>query len=414
LKAKLNVAGSQQYPALCKDLQVDYQQIGSLTVATCEDQVQVLKELQKRAEQNGVHVELLSKDEVHTLEPNLSTHIIAGLHAKQTAIIYPWEVAIAAMEEAMLNGVKLHLNTVVQAINYESDHYVIGTNQGSMQAKLVINAAGIYADEVGKLLNADLNFNIQARRGTYFVLDKDFDQIKHVIYPTPTHKGKGVLVIPTTHGNTLIGPDSEFIERKGDVATTVEGFQYIKEQLKELIPNFPNANVIRSFTGLRAVGNTGDFYITPDEHYKTFIHVAGIESPGLASSPAIAQYVLEFIQNELTLTQKTNYQKRRAPIHFKNLSRDEKNKLIQHNPAFGHLVCRCEQITEGEIIDVIHRPAGATTVKGVKKRCRPGMGKCQGGFCEPLIVDILARELEIDKCDVNYDGLNTHVLVHEL
>lgn len=413
LKAKLNLLGKELYEDLCKSLKVGYKKIGSLTVATNDEEVQKLEMLLDRANENGVEVRLISGDEVRELEPNLSTHIVKGLMCEDTAIVYPWEVAIAAMEVALKNGVVLKLNTEVLGIHKGDSSYEVETNQGTFQTKIVINAAGLFGFEVGRMINPEFDFNIQARRGTYFVLDKDFNAVSRVIYPTPTKRGKGVLIVPTTHGNTLLGPDSELVDDKENVSTTVEAYDYIKEQLSRILPQFPASNVMRSFTGLRASGSSGDFYIQPDSIHETFVHVIGIESPGLSAAPAIAQYVLQFIRPHIELVEKETYEEREAYVNLKTLSREEKNALIKQNPAYGRMVCRCEQITEGEIVDSIRRHGGATTVKGVKKRCRPGMGKCQGSFCEPYVLQILARELNKKVDEINYDEVGTEVLVEE-
>lgn len=410
LKAKLNVEGKHLYEALCQTLKVEYRKLGSLTVATNDEEVEKLKLLAKRAKENGVNVQLINGEEVLALEPNLSTQIIKGLVCEDTAIIYPWEVAIAAIETAMLNGVELKLNTEVQTIEKTESGYLVNDQY---EARFIINAAGVFGDEIAKMINPNFEVDITPRRGTYFVLDKDFNAVSRVIYPTPTERGKGVLIVPTTHGNTLIGPDSELVEDKGNVATTVEAYNYIKNQLSKLLPSFPSPNVMRSFTGLRASSSYGDFYIQPDAQYETFVNVVGIDSPGLSASPAIAKYILNLIQPHVTLVERDDYQERETYVNLKVLNREQKNELIKNNPAYGRMVCRCEQITEGEIIDVIGRYAGATTVKGVKKRCRPGMGKCQGSFCEPIILQILARELNQRLDEVNYDEVGTQILIEE-
>ena len=412
LKAKLNLLGKDLYEPLCKSLKVGYKKVGSLTVATSEEEVKKLEILESRAKENKVKVRLISGDEVRVLEPQLSTNIVKGLVCEETAIVYPWEVAIAAMEVALNNGVELQLNTEVLAI-HKGDNYEVQTSNGMIRAKMVINAAGLFGCEVGRMINPEFEFEIQPRRGTYFVLDKDFNAISRVIYPTPTERGKGVLIVPTTHGNTLLGPDSEIVDDKENVATTVEAYDYIKDQLSRILPQFPATHVMRSFTGLRASGSSGDFYIQPDSRYETFVHVIGIESPGLSAAPAISKYVLDFIRPHIELNEKEWDSSRRPYVNLKALTREEKNALIQKNPAYGRMVCRCEQITEGEIIDSIRRHAGATTVKGVKKRCRPGMGKCQGSFCEPYVLQILARELNQCVDEVNYDEVGTNILVEE-
>lgn len=413
LKAKLNVEGKHLYESLCQTLKVGYQKVGSLTVATNEEEIEKLTTLIDRAKANNVSVQLLDKEEVLAIEPNLSTHIIKGLWCEETAIVYPWEVAIAAMESALLNGVELKLNTEVGAIHKTKFGYQVKTSTGDYDAKIVINAAGLFGDDVARMINPEFEVKITPRRGTYFVLDKEFNATSHVVYPTPTERGKGVLIVPTTHGNTLLGPDSELVDDKGNVSTTVEAYRYIQDQLTKLLPSFPTAHVMRSFTGLRASSSYGDFYIQPDSNYETFVNVIGIDSPGLSAAPAIANYVLNLIAPNLTLKKREDYQEREAYVNLKKLSRDEKNEWIKQDPAYGRIICRCEQITEGEIVDVIRRKAGATTVKGVKKRCRPGMGKCQGSFCEPFVLQILARELNQTLDEVNYDELGTQILVEQ-
>ena len=323
------------------------------------------------------------------------------------------------MEEAIINGVDLHLGEAVNHIEKVNEHFVIMTDKTKYEAKYVINAAGIYADSIYQMVSSrtDQFFTITPRKGEYFVLDKTKQPlVERIIYPVPSSKGKGVLVVPTTHGNILLGPNSDVIENKEGNNNTKVALDYVKQEISKTVKNVPMDQVIRTFAGLRPTGNTGDFVIEEANDVSGFINVACIESPGLASAPAIAEYVIEHIlsrKDDVNLVKKNSFQKRKPMIHLADLSKEEKAQLVKENKTFGGVVCRCEQITEGEILDVIHRPLGATTVKGVKKRIRPGMGRCQGGFCEPLVVEILARELGITPLEVKLDNEGSTMLIAE-
>lgn len=413
-KARLNVLGNQMYEAICKELNVDFDRIGSLTVATSDEDLATLEMLQKRSKENKVPVQMLSREEVLTMEPNLSDKVLGALLAPSAAIVYPWELAIALMENAMDNGVELMLNHEITDINKTDDGYTLITNKGNYDARLVINCAGVYADKIHNMV-AKPKFSIQPRRGEYFVLDRsEGDFVSHVIFPCPSEKGKGILVTPTTHGNILVGPNSEVIDDKEGNETTTKGLDYIRQSANEMVDNIPYHKVIRSFSGLRPTSDIHDFIIEEVEDAKGFIDVAGIESPGLASAPAIAQEVVSIVDKITKLEKNNSFVPTRKPvIMFKKLSVEEKQELIKKDPRYGTIICRCEGITEGEIVDCINRNAGAHSVKGVKKRARPGMGRCQGGFCEPLVVDILARELNIDPMDVPYDSVDSNILIKE-
>lgn len=419
-KAKYNAWGNRLYEQLCKELNCMYQQIGSLTVAVNEEEWQTLNALKARAAQNNVEVFLLTKEEVLKREPNVSDACVGALYAPTAAIVYPWEVTIALMENAMENGVELALNTKVTDISRQTksethtDYYMIETSNGSYKARSVINCAGIFADQIHNMVGHK-SFEIRPRRGQYFVLDKSVgSHVHHVIFPCPSEKGKGVLVTPTTHGNILVGPTSEEITDVFGTQTTREGLEFVREHANLIVKDIPYNKVIRSFAGLRPSSDRHDFIVEEVEGHQGFIDVAGIESPGLASAPAIAQDVSEIVIRRLGLQKKVDFNpNRREHIVFKDLSTEEKQALIKKNPLYGKMVCRCEQVTEGEIVDCIQRSAGARTIKGVKKRVRPGMGRCQGGFCEPLVLDILARELGVSPLDIDYDGVNTKILLEE-
>ncbi len=413
-KAKFNVLGNAMYENICRELDCSYKRTGSLTVALDDDQVKTLYELQKRSDLNQVPVKILTRDQALELEPNLSEETKATLYAETAAIVYPWELAIALMENAMDNGVRLKLNHEVIGISKEDGNFQVRTNKEVFQAKAVINCAGVYADKIHNMISKK-TFEIIPRRGQYFVLDKSVgNHVSHVIFPCPSEKGKGVLVTPTTHGNLLIGPTSEVIHDKSGVKTTMEGLSYVKEHADGIVKNIPYHKVIRSFAGLRPSSDLHDFIIEEAGDTEGFIDVAGIESPGLASAPAIAKEAVSILGERFSLVKKEDFNPiRKGYTSFSELSIEEKRKIIEKDPRYGQIVCRCERVTEGEIVDCIQRNAGATTIKGVKKRVRPGMGRCQGGFCEPLVLDILARELGIDPIEVNYDSVGSNILVEE-
>lgn len=413
-KAKYNVAGNAMYAKVCKELDCHFKQIGSLTVAIDDEQVETLKELAIRSAINKVPVQLLSREEALAIEPNLSDITKGALLAPTAGIVYPWELAIALMENAMDNGVKLKLNNEVSAIEKTEHGFKVTTNADTYESKVVINCAGVFADAIHNMV-AKETFSITPRRGQYFVLDKTVgEHVKHVIFPCPSANGKGVLVTPTTHGNMLIGPTSEVIHDKNGIQTTMDGLDFVKKHADLNVKNIPYHKVIRSFAGLRPSSDVHDFIIEEAADVKGFIDVAGIESPGLASSPAIAIEVVRLVGKRLELKPMKDFNPiRKGYTTFLDLSIEEKKKIVDKEPMYGQIICRCETITEGEIVDCIRRNCGATTIKGVKKRARAGMGRCQGGFCEPLVLEILARELGIDVMDVNYDCLGSTILIEE-
>ena len=419
LKAKLNLRGNELYEPICKELGVTFKRTSALVVATSEEEENTLDQLYEQSKKRNVPVTVMTGEEARAFEKNLSDSITKAIELPSTGIIYPWEVAIALMEEAIMNGVDLHLGEAVNHIEKVNEHFVIMTDKTKYEAKYVINAAGIYADSIYQMVSSrtDQFFTITPRKGEYFVLDKTKQPlVERIIYPVPSSKGKGVLVVPTTHGNILLGPNSDVIENKEGNNNTKVALDYVKQEISKTVKNVPMDQVIRTFAGLRPTGNTGDFVIEEANDVSGFINVACIESPGLASAPAIAEYVIEHIlsrKDDVNLVEKDSFQKRKPMIRLAELSKEEKAQLVKENKTFGRVVCRCEQITEGEILDVIHRPLGATTVKGVKKRIRPGMGRCQGGFCEPLVVEILARELGITPLEVKLDNEGSTMLIAE-
>ena len=395
LKARLNVRGSVLMEQIARELGVKYKRNESLVVAF-EHERSEIEALYRRGVANGVEgLEIVEKEKLHSLEKNLNPELSCALLAKTGAIVCPYELCIAAVGNAMDNGAHLELNFEVSEIRSLSDRYEIVSKDGkAVSARYVVNSAGLYSDRIAEM-TGDCDFSVHARRGEYMLLDKECgDFTQRTIFHTPTKMGKGILVSPTVDGNLLLGPTSVDIEDKEDTSTTQGGFDSIVSKACDNVKRPPLNKVITSFCGLRAVGSTGDFIIKAKDRVIT---LAGIESPGLSASPAIAEYVEQLLSDEgLKLIEKADYQPTRAPAHaFREMSIDEKNEIIKKNSAYGRIVCRCEGITEGEIIDAIHRNPPASDLDGVKRRTRSGMGRCQGGFCSPITVEILARELNL-------------------
>ena len=311
----------------------------------------------------------------------------------------------------MDNGADLKCNFAVNAIEDTANGYKISSENDWVQARFVVNCAGLYSDEIASLVG-DNSFSVNARRGEYILLDKECGNIvSHTVFRTPSKMGKGILISPTVDGNLLLGPTSVDIDDKEDKSTTAAGFAEIIKKANGNIKNVPIGKAITSFCGLRAVGSTGDFIINSPK--KQFINAAGIESPGLSASPAIAEYIVDLLKNQgLQLTESKNYNPIRKSMHaFKEASIEEKNKIIKSNSAYGKIICRCEGITEGEILDAIHRNPKARDLDGVKRRTRAQMGRCQGGFCSPYIVELLSKELGIPYEAVTKSGGNSLINV---
>jgi len=426
LKAQMNVRGNRMYEDICRELGVAFTRTSALVVATSPEEEQTLHERYDRALSRGIPAELLTREEALAKEPNLSSLVTRAMEVPTTGIICPWEVTIALAEEAVLNGVELRLEEIVLRIEKSAGdpgqrdgkpEFAIYTNDNMYEAKCVINCAGVFADQIYAMVS-DKNpipFAITPRRGEYFVIDKLKAPIVHrVIYPVPSKAGKGILATPTIDGNLLLGPNAQDIEDCEGINNTYEGLSFVREKISKTVQNIPMNKVIRQFAGLRAKGNNGDFLIEEADDARHFINIACIDSPGLTSAPAISEYVIEkFLAKYFPSTMKNSYTRRRPTVSLHLMSAADRAKLAAEDPAFGNIVCRCEQITEGEILDVIRRPVGARTVKGVKKRARPGMGRCQGGFCEPRVVEILAQELGIPKTDVRYDSPASLLLMGE-
>ncbi len=396
LKAKLNVRGSEMMEQICRELGVKYQNNGSLVIGFDEEDRATLEGLLKRGTINGVKgLRLLDKEELRTMEPNLSENVTCALLAPTGSIVCPYELTVAAVGNAMDNGAELIRNFAVTSIDAESDFYRIHSDTDTVDAKYIINAAGVFSDEIANMIG-DHSFTVHPRRGEYVLLDKECGSlVSHTIFRTPGKMGKGILVSPTVDGNLLTGPTSVDMEDKTDRATTADGLALVMKQACENADGIDFRKTITSFCGLRAVGSTGDFIITMPRD--RFVNAAGIESPGLSSAPAIAEYIIELLQNAgADFKKKADFQPFRAPMHaFREASLEDKNRIIKEDPAYGHIICRCESVTEGEILNAIRTEPRPRDLDGVKRRTRAQMGRCQGGFCSPYIVELLAKEWNV-------------------
>lgn len=406
LKAKLNVQGARLMKELSEELDFSYRQNGSLVVSFEMEGREKLQELYERGEKNGVEgLRILTGEEARTLEPALSDEVVAALYAPTGGIVCPFGLNIALAENAAVNGVDFYLNTEVTKIEREQNGYRILTKEREFFAPVVVNAAGVYADALHNMVS-ERKLHITARRGEYCLMDKKTGGlVKSTIFQLPTASGKGILVTPTVHGNLLAGPTAEDIEDKEGVNTTADGLARALAIGAKSVKALPVRQVITSFAGLRAHEESGDFIIEEVQDAPGFFDAAGIASPGLTAAPAVGIYVAEMIQARFPAPEKEDFIAARKGIPcVAEADDEERQRLIAKNPAYANVVCRCELVTEGEILDAIHRPLGAVTLDGIKRRTRAGMGRCQSGFCSPKVVEILARELHKDIGEITKSG----------
>ena len=413
LKAKFNVLGNQMMPKYAEELGVKYENNGSLVVAFSQEELLTLQELKTRGEENGVpDLEIIDQATLREIEPNISQNALGALHAKTGGIICPYGLTIAALGNAMDNGAKLFTDFEVVEIK-KAENYVVKSASGEcVEGKIVINCAGLASGKIASLVG-DTDIDVRARKGEYILLDRESgDFVSHTLFFTPTKAGKGILVTQTVDHNILLGPTSEEMEN-GSTDTTASGMSFVIEKVNAMVKNPPLYNTITSFAGVRAYCTRHDFIIEESKNAKGVIHCAGVESPGLTSAPAIAKYVVEeLVGNIVELTPNANFNgKRISEYFFKDLQVEEKNAVIAKNPAYGKIICRCEQITEGEIVRVIHENPPAKNVDAVKRRTRAGMGRCQGGFCQPQVAEIIARELGIPLEEVTKSGGNSKLVM---
>ncbi|MBU5592939.1 NAD(P)/FAD-dependent oxidoreductase [Clostridium sp. MSJ-4] len=415
LKGKLNAKGNAMFDKLAEELDFPFKRNGSFVLCFEEESKYRLENLKKQGEINGVpDMRILSKEEILAMEPNLCDEVVAALYAPTGGIVCPYELTIALSENAAKNGVEFKLNTKVENITSSEEGYVIHTNKGDINTRVVINAAGVFADEINNMVSKN-KLEIVPRRGEYCLFDKAAgDMIKRTIFQLPSNMGKGVLVTPTVDGNLLVGPNAIDINDKEDLNTSKEGLDDILQKSRKSVKNIPLNQIITNFSGLRAHSTTDDFIIGEVEDARGFINAAGIESPGLSSAPAIAEMVSNIVIEKLKPSINKDFNPIRKSIpRFREMNNDERRELIAKDPKYGKIICRCELVTEGEIIDSIRRPLGATTLDGVKRRTRAGMGRCQSGFCSSRVVDILSKELKRPITEIKKNRGNSNILVAE-
>ena len=412
LMARLNVRGAALARELCAALDVPYLPCGSLVLGFSPEDQAHLEELYRRGVANGVpDLALLTGDEARAMEPNLSPAVTAALHAPTAAICSPWEYGLALAETAVRNGAELQLETAVTGLTPTEEGWRVETNRGVLEARYVVNAAGLDAQAIHEMA-APPSFAIHPSRGQYFLLDKsEGGRVGRVIFQCPNEKGKGVLVSPTVHGNLIVGPDAEPVEGD-DTSTTSAGLVFVRETALRSVPSVDFRTSIRNFAGVRASTGAKDFIIELSAPH--FLDLAGICSPGLSAAPAIGEYAVELLgQAGLALERKEDFQASRKRIRFREMSPEEKAKLVAEHPAYGRVICRCETVTEGEILDALAGPIPPRSVDGVKRRAGAGLGRCQGGFCGPRVVELLAREQHRSPGDIPQERAGSWLLVRE-
>jgi glycerol-3-phosphate dehydrogenase len=417
LKARLNVAGNAMFDRLCAELDVDFERCGTCVVALSDYELATLRELRQRGLENGVPgIELLGAEEMRRREPALTDKASGALYAATGGIVDPFGLCIAAAECAVLNGVELALGTEALDLTREGQRITgVITNHGEFRSHWVIIAAGLWADELLHKAGLD-GFHITPRKGEYLVLDRVAAELVHtVLFPCPTPLSKGILVTRTIHGNVMLGPNAVDILDKDDLATTAEGLHEVMAGALRLVPSLDSRSIIRNYAGLRATGGTGDFRIEVPPELHGLLVLAGIESPGLTASPAIAEHVVELLREAgLSLAERPDFDPTRVGRpRFSKLNRDQQQALIASDPRYGNIVCRCETVTEGEIVAACHATIPARNYDALKRRTRVGTGRCQGAFDTPLVITIMARELGISPLEVTQKGGNSRLLYRE-
>ena len=410
LKGRLEWAGNQMWDALCAELGFGFKRIGELTVAFSAAELEVLRRLKRQGDEKGVpSLEMWDTERIRQAEPNLSAAVIAALHAPTTAVVNPYEACFALIENACRNGLDLFTNSEIQALAYADDAWEVRTTSGAFRGRFVINAAGLNADRIAELAGVR-SFSIRPRKGEEYLLDRRLAGIvNRIIFPCPTPVSKGTLVIPTYDGTIMVGPTAESVDDRDDVATTQAGAEAVFAAVKRVVPGISERDCIAEFAGLRAVADTEDFVIGPTAR-RGFINVAGIQSPGLTAAPAIAVMVCDLLRDAgLVMPPRADFVSSvPRPVRFAALSPSAQADLVAGDPRYSRIACRCEYVTDGEILDAIER--GARTLDGIKFRTRAGMGRCQGGFCTWRCMELLHRRLGVPVDAVSKRGGNSWIV----
>ena len=397
MMAKMNIRGAELIRELHEPLDFAYRQNGSMVLCFDEADIPALHTLYERGIANGVKgMSILTGDEARALEPAISGEVVAALYIASSGIVCPFGMTIAFAENAADNGAEFRFLTEVSGVEKTDEGYLVRTNNGELRAKYIVNAAGVYADRIHNMVS-EKKLSITPRRGEYVLMDKEVgDLVSHTIFQLPGKGGKGVLVTPTVHGNLLVGPNAFDLPDKEATETTPEGTDEIKTKAAKSVPSIPFNKMITGFAGLRAHGSEGDFILREAEDAEGFFDAAGIESPGLTAAPAIGEYIAGLVVAKCGAERKENFIAVRKGIpEVAKLSPSERAELIAKRPEYGRIVCRCENISEGEIIDAMDRTLGAKSMDGIKRRVRQGMGRCQAGFCTPGTIELMAKKLGI-------------------
>lgn len=410
LKAKLCVRGNNLFPKLAGELDLLYKNNGSLVVARNPEEIPQLEELRQNALNNGIpSVTFLTREELLHLEPNLSPELAGGLLAPSGGIIAPFDLVFALVENAVVNGVRLYVNTEVASIRQDRKGFLVGTNRGDFLAKFVVNAGGLGSGKIARMAG-DESFAIYPVKGEEYILDRKLEGlVRRTVFPLPSAISKGILVIPTVDGNIMLGPTAYQVDSDEDFATSAEGWEEIYREVSALVPLLRRSDLIASFAGLRATSDSEDFLISHSPASQRFINAAGIKSPGLTAAPAIAEYLAELLKEYgLPLTPRPDFNPRRPLTRLRMLDREARACLIDQDRAYANIVCRCETVSEAEIRAAIRR--GATTLDGVKLRTRAGMGRCQGGFCTARTIRILSEEMGLTPEEITKKGQGSFLL----
>ncbi|MCL2197973.1 MAG: NAD(P)/FAD-dependent oxidoreductase [Defluviitaleaceae bacterium] len=410
LMARLNVRGSELTRGLCEKLDIHYKQNGAFVVSFDQNDKAILEKLYRNGVENKVQgLEIISGDKAREMEPRLSQDVTYALNVPTAAIISPWDFAVALAETAARNGVNFSLGKDVTQIKAIDGGYSVTTSDGEIQTKAIVNAAGLYADEVhGYLQKPD--FKITPSRGQYYLLDKTAGKaVSRTIFQCPNKFGKGIMVTPTVHGNLLIGPSSKNANNPDDAATDFQTLEHVWRVAEKSVTGLNKRENIRNFAGIRAITDIDDFIIR--EAKKDFYDLAGIKSPGLSAAPAIAEELIRMMEaSGHKLSLKENFIDKRRVIRFRYCDAEKRAEIIRKNPTYGRIVCRCESITEGEILEAFNSPIPPTTVDGVKRRCHAGMGRCQGGFCSPRIIELIANHFNKTPQEVLKDREGSYII----